>query len=263
MTRRLALLSLLLVAGATCAAAADVTTIDALMEKHVAALGGKDLLLAAKSLIATGTFAMPGQGLKGKMAIYGKAPDKAFHAVSLEGIGDVKKGYDGKVAWTSDPFQGLREMTGVERDMFVREADFRGPLHWKELFPQVEFLGKAMLGEKPVYKVKMTPATGDAELRSFDADGFLLVQVEMMVDGPSGKVPVIQTFSDYRKVGGLVSPFHMETTVGGISAAVIDITELKYDEAIPDETFVMPAVAKPVAAPGVPAPAPEAAPQPK
>ena len=65
MTRRIALLLLLLLAGAAVATAADVTSIEALMERHITAIGGKEALLAVKSLVVEATSSIPARGASG------------------------------------------------------------------------------------------------------------------------------------------------------------------------------------------------------
>jgi hypothetical protein len=259
MTRRLVLCLVALAAAASLCPAAEPGTAEQVLEEYVKAIGGKKALLAGKTLMAGGALEVPSQGMKGKLSIHAKAPNLSLHVVQIEGVGEVRKGHDGSVAWSDDPFLGLRKMEGTERDTFSREADFYAPLNWKEHYPEVELLGKEGEGEETTYAVKMTPATGYSETRHFDAKSFLLVRVETTVPNPMsfllvrvettvpnpmGDVPVVQFVSDYQEVSGVLVPFRMETHVGGVTAAVTTLEWMRYNEPIDDSIFAMPAKEK-------------------
>jgi hypothetical protein len=105
------------------------------------------------------------QGIKGTGEVYEKAPNKQATQITLTGVGDFLEGYDGKVGWANDPFNGLRELAGVELADAKREADIRGDLNWKQHFTKAEVTGKEKVGESEAYVVKLTQAQGEPIVR--------------------------------------------------------------------------------------------------
>lgn len=240
MTRRLVLCLVALALSVSSSPAGDPQTAEELLERYVKAIGGREALLATKTLSATGTLSAPAQGMNGQLSIRAKAPDKTLQILSVQGMGEMRQGYDGKVAWSEDPFLGLRALEGSEHDTFVREADFYAALNWKKHYPETEFLGRVGEGEEATFAVRMVPADGYAETRHFDPKSFLLIRIEKTVPHAMGEVPVVQRLSDYREISGVMIPFRLETEIGGVTATVAALEELKHNLPVDDSIFAMP-----------------------
>jgi len=66
-------------------------------------------------MVITGSMELAAAGIKGSMVITKAEPDKSLVEIDLAGIGSVKQGYDGKVAWEINPMQGARIKDGDEK----------------------------------------------------------------------------------------------------------------------------------------------------
>ena len=86
----------------------------ALMDKFVAATGGKAAYEAIKSRIVKAEATMPGGGMSGKMEVYAAYPDKFRAAIEMPG-GKFERGSDGTTVWISHPAFGADPGRGRSR----------------------------------------------------------------------------------------------------------------------------------------------------
>ena len=80
-------------------------TADQVLEKMIAAQGGRKALEAIDDTTYSGTMEMPQMGMSGSMTMYQKEPDKMRLDIEIMGM-MVTMAYDGKIAWTVDPNTG-------------------------------------------------------------------------------------------------------------------------------------------------------------
>src|SRR5688572_33411000 len=101
---------------ATPAAAQQLPAAKDLHDKHVKAMGGTDVIKRHTMLHLTGNFEIPAQGLSGTLEIWGVAPDKMLSIQDIPGVGTIRSGYDGTVAWSINPMSGASLLTGKQVD---------------------------------------------------------------------------------------------------------------------------------------------------
>jgi hypothetical protein len=212
-------------------------TVDQIMEKSIAATGGREAMKKMSSLVGLGSMDIVAMGATASFAVYTKAPDKRLTVTVVDGYGDISRGYDGKTGWNSEPQNGLVDVAGEELAVLKREAVFNGDLRWKELYPKAEVTGKGKVGERDCWIVKMTPADGRPETRYYDAETYLVAKGVSNTD--AGEVQV--ELSDYRDIGnGVKNPYMMKLTVPAIGDLVIKFKEWKPNAEIDDARFSKP-----------------------
>jgi hypothetical protein len=228
--------------GACAAAmwAQSALTAEQVLEKSIAASGGRKALEKITSTVGKGTLDVPSQGVTAALEYYAKAPDKRLIVVKVEGWGELRRSCDGRTAWEDHPSNGFRALEGEERADALGECVFNEELKWRELYPKIEGAGKEKVGEREAYKIVMTPATGKPVTRYFDADTFLLAGQAMKRSTPQGIVEVRVEYSDYREVDGIKIPFGVKELTPG-QEVIIRLTELQNNVAIEDARFAKPA----------------------
>ena len=110
-------------------------TADELVEKHLAAMGGRAALAKLTSQKATGSVLVSAQGadIPGSVEIARKAPNKSrtLMTLDLSALGGsemvVDQRCDGKTAFASNSMQGDREITGSQLQAMLN-ASFPSPL---------------------------------------------------------------------------------------------------------------------------------------
>lgn len=215
-------------------------TADQIIEKYVQAIGGKAAIEKVTSRITKGTIEIPAMGANGTTESYAKAPNKFMNVAEISGLGAFQQGYTGTVAWSQDPFSGLRDLTGGELSMVKREADLHGDLKIKEHYPKLVVKGKEKVGEREAYLVEGTTAEGSVEKLYFDTQTGFVIRKDVELDSPMGKTPTEFYLEDYKEVDGLKIPFTIRQSTPQVSFT-IKITDVKHNVAIDDAKFNKPA----------------------
>ena len=214
-------------------------TAEQIIEKNIAATGGRAAYAMQKSLVMKGTLEMTAQGMKGSIVTYQKDPGKMLVVMTIPGVGDVKQGYDGKDAWAQDRMSGLRKLAGDEKAAFIREAN-SSLLRWRAVYSAVKVTGLVKVGNRETYRVKFIPKVGPPATQYFDVKTFLVLREDIVQKSQAGSMAIQSTLSDYRSVGGVKMPFKtvMTTPVGDM---VVQLTQVEPNVAIPDSQFRVPA----------------------
>lgn len=215
--------------------AGELPGVDQILEKYVAASGGKAALEKHTSRLSKGSVEVSTFGSTGKIELYAKAPNKQLSRGEYEGYGQVLQGFDGKVAWSKTPDAGLREISGAELERVKASADFHSVTHLKDQYTKMSVVGQGKVGDRPAYIVEAGSASGTDKLY-FDTETGLLVRNEFR----SEQGPVTVTLQDYKEVDGLKLPHTIRQDTEQISF-VIKVTQVQHDIAIDDAIFAKPA----------------------
>jgi len=215
-------------------------TADQIIDNHVKALGGKEVLAKVNSRVAKGKLDIAAANITGTFEAQNKGPNLSSMTAELANFGLVRQGYDGSVAWEANPMVGLREKTGVELADTKLEAELHRELKMKELFPKLEVKGKEKVGDKDAYVVLATPKEGTPVKLYFDAQSWLLLKDDQERETPEGKVPTQTFYEDYREVDGIKMPFKLRQ-VNPMFEMVIAFTEIKHNGTIDETKFKKPA----------------------
>ncbi len=244
MNHRVALMALGLCAIATAGASVEaqapkLPTVDQIVDKYVAAVGGK-AAEKVTSLQGRGTIKIAEAGLSGTIEILQKAPDKQVTHVDIAGYGLQREGYDGVTAWITDPQTGLREKSGGELADVKRSALFPRELKMKTIYPKMTVTGQEQVGTRSAWVVVGEPADGPPARLYFDLESGLPVRQVVSRQSPAGPMEVDVRFDDYRAVDGVKRPFSIRQITPQFTVE-ITFTEVKHNVPIDDAVFKKPA----------------------
>jgi len=222
-------------------------TADQVVEKYLAALGGRAALGKITSRRSTGTIsvATPNGEIAGSAEIALKAPNKSRSVMQLDlsamGVPEklvVQQVFNGTVGWALDSLNGDSEITGNRLDN-LRNNVFPTPLlSYKTTGATVELLPAEKLNGQDAAVVRFTPKAGSAAKLYFDPQTNLLVRTVATIDNPQAGGPVEQTgdFSDYRAVDGVKVPF-MVVNSSPMQTATIKLAKIEHNVALDDAMF--------------------------
>ncbi len=196
-----------------------------LIDKFVTAVGGEKAMRKHKSVSMTGSFSMPAASLEGKLRIDAMAPNLNLVSLEIPGIGNVREGYDGKVAWSVEPMSGPRVKQGKELAQTAFQSDFLAALHEDDRYESMETIGTMQVGDAECYKVRLVTINGDEIFEYYDMDSGLMLQTEMTVSSQMGEIAMTQTSEDYREFEGIKLPTKMTVTIGPMQQ-VLTISEV-------------------------------------
>jgi len=220
------------------------------IDRHIAAIGAKDMVEKTTSSHMKGSIVIEGIGLKGTFERFSAKPDKKFEKSTMDGVGDTQGGFDGQVAWTVHPMMGTMVMEGAERFQTAMDADYDSVLMPAEDYEKLEVQGREKFEGRDCYKllaVYRAPAdpqeAKDTEkVRTttswFDVETGYQAGVKVTAAQGGMQVPMTIVFADYKKFGDYSLPAKTTMDVPG-AKVVITTTEVVYDQVDP-KVFELP-----------------------
>ena len=176
-------------------------TVDTIVKKHIAALGGEKLLRAGKTL----TFTVSGEkmGKKFTKTVWQSRPDKMRVEVKSDD-GPMMKAFDGKVAWIKKGDAKPEAMSEADTKSMQAHAQFEEPLlDYAKKGTTVKLVGKTDVKGAAAYDLEVTLKSGEVEHHFLDASSFLLIKRTFVGKDKDGKAKEMSVrFGDYKKVQG-------------------------------------------------------------
>jgi hypothetical protein len=213
------------------------TAIDVL-SKYRTAIGGETAIRKHTSRTFSGNFEIPAQGMKGDLKIIAAAPDRMKLTIALGGLGDIERGYDGKIGWAIEPGVGPRLLQGRELDELKHSADFYDELHDPSKYSSVVVVGRGPFEGQECYEVKLVRNSGFTYNEFFDVNTGLLIGVKMNATSQMGTLPVTTVVSDYKAFDGVLTPTVTHQKMMGLEL-VTTINSVSY-EPLSEAVFVPP-----------------------
>jgi hypothetical protein len=193
---------------------------QAILEKYVAAVGGKPAFDKFSNRVSTGTVELTALGLKGSVEIVEESPNKSSMIINTPGLGTMQRTFDGTRAWLQDPLQGLIRFHGLSLEMVKDAAVFNKQARLAESYPSAVLIGKEKLAGKDVQVVRL-----GFERWYFDPETGLLLR--------RGNT----YYDDYREVDGVKLPFKIREEVFSGAAAVYQLSAIKHNVKIDETKF--------------------------
>jgi hypothetical protein len=230
----------------------QLPTVEQVLAKYVAALGGEQAIRKVTSRVITASEEVPtGPG--------GSVPTPATLTRSMKApnlVVDVHKGttlslsngFDGTAAWA-------RGMNGnvtspppgtVDAGRARRAAAFYEPLTLNEQYPTLTVDGTATINGRMAYVLTGTPANDVPEMLYFDVQTGLLLRKSNYLVTAVGRSPFQIDYEDYRDTGsGVKIPFVVHMLPAGMrteieTASTIHITGVKDNVPLDAALFVKP-----------------------
>lgn len=241
----------LLVVVALCGWAwpASAQTVDEVVEKHLAAIGGRAALakLQSRQMVGTMTLSLPvGGDVTGSIDALSAVPNKARTLIKLDltalGAGPIQidQRFDGTTGYMLDSMQGDRPITGSQLES-MKSAVFPTPfLGYQERGASVELKGKEKVGERDAYLLVVTPKDGAVVRQYLDAESYLPLRMVTAVEVPGmGLLDQTSDFSDLRDVDGVKVPFLIKSS-SAAQSFTISVTKVDHNVTVDEKLFVKP-----------------------
>jgi hypothetical protein len=209
------------------------------LEKYVAALGGKDALAKLTTRVTKGKVDVVGVSRGGQMEAYLKAPNKSLTVLDVHPLGVTKQGFDGLSGWVFSPKSGTRDLKGAELAGLMAEADFYRDLRIRELYRTTKLLGKTKSGFRELYVVEAVPRGGAAEYFYFDVETGLLFRRDTTRQTSTAMVRAEIYYGDWREVDGIQLPFSITQSMGQMTLG-FTIEEVKHNVPLEEAVFRRP-----------------------
>ena len=203
-----------------------------IIDRYVAAIGGREAIMKHSSSHMRGTFEMPAAGMRGDVVGKSAKPDKMVMSITFPGLGEIRSGFDGTTAWSIEPTSGPRVLDGAELAQARQQADFLAALHEEKNYTSMETVELTEFEGKKAYMLRLVRAGTDTSYEYFDAESGLLVGVRATRDTQMGPMTATTALSNYRDFGGVQLPTLITTRAAG-QEIVMTLTSLEWDTVEP------------------------------
>lgn len=236
----LLILSLTLGASQFAKAQDDLPSGKEVLAKYCEATGGVEAYKNIKTMVAESEMSIPQAGITGgTIKVQVKFPKQLRGDISIPGFGDIKRGCNGDVLWESSNVMGSRIITGKEADFLLEEISMDSIFGFEEYYSKMENQGIEEIGGEKCYKIDLEAKSGIKKVAWFSVESGLQVQTKQTVVTQMGPIKVTSTYSDYKESGGIKSARKTEQEMQNMTQ-VIKVKEIKYNEAVTDDTFELP-----------------------
>jgi len=230
------------------AVTASAQTADQIIDKSIAAMGGRAAFEKLKSRRATGTLtiATPGGDITGTVEILAAPPNRQRTVIKADlskfGMGQllVDQRFDGVTGFVSDSTQGDREITGKQLEG-MKANSFPHPfLDYKANGVSITLKGKEQVAGRDAFLILFQPAAGDPVKQYIDAETFMPVRTSIIVDVPQiGELEQVLDPSDFRDIDG-VKEAHAIALTNKMQNITMTFTKIEHDVAVDPTLFVKP-----------------------
>jgi predicted Zn-dependent peptidase len=208
-------------------------TVDQIIDKYYAAVGGKEKVLATKDRTTTVNMTM--QGMAVSMVTYQKTPNKFLLVMTLPGM-EQKMLFDGTKGGTYSSM-GTKEIEASELPDALYRYNMNNLMNYKSLNVTATLGENKKINDKDAYRVIFKLPGGSAVTDYFDVESGLRVREETEMNTPQGSFTQVVDLSDYREVAGVKYPFGMHTSVAG-QAFDATVSKIEVNTGIQDSIFV-------------------------
>jgi photosynthetic reaction center cytochrome c subunit len=219
------------------AAAKPLPTADAILDKYLQAVGGREALEKITSRVEKASLSVPG-GPEVPIDIFAKAPDKRISIMHMR-EGDSVTAFDGHQGWLSNPGRPTRPMSDQDNNVAKLDADLHFAADVKQIFSSFQVRDSEKIGDREVYLVVGKNDDQPPVRLYFDAESGLLVRMIRYTETPLGRNPSQVDFADYRQADGVKIPYRWTLARPG-QRFTIQVTEVKQNVPVDDSQFAMP-----------------------
>lgn len=224
----------LLVVALVFAQFAQAQTVDAVLDKYMAATGGKDKLLGMTSLFTQGVTVMS-NGTEITNATY-KVQDKLFRNELNFGMGTSITLITPDKGWRSNMRNGgaIEPLEAEALQASLYQMDCAGPLvNYAAKGHKAELIGKDTVDNIECYKIKLTAKGGKEITYWLDSKTYLIHQTAQKGGFGGGELKI--TFSDYKPVEGIQMAFAAATS--GTFAGTMNYEKIEVNKPVDTKLY--------------------------
>ena len=211
---------------------------DEIIEKHLAAIGGKEKLMLLNTTIMEGNLSAQGMEIPIKISqSHNKGMRVEISIMGLTGyiINTTSEG------WTYMPFQGQSAPEAMPAEAVIEASDQldlqNSLMNYKEKGHQVEYIGKEDVEGTECLKLKVLFKGGAEATMFFDPSTYYIIKQLSKTKSTGQEAVQEQTFSNFTKQDGYVFPFSM-TGMG--PGGTVTVTKIEINKPLDESLFKVP-----------------------
>ena len=230
------------------APAASAQTADEIVEKHLAAMGGRAALGKIVSRASSGTISVSALGadVSGTIETVNRAPNSSRSLIKLDASGFglativIDQRFDGTSGFVLDTFQGDREIAGTQLEGLRSGLFPHLLLNYKERGIAVELTGRERVGDRDALVLTVRAQSGPPIRQYIDAQSYLLVRQVTTITSQGADAEQTTDFQGYQDVDGVQVPVKLHST-SPTQTATIELSSVVHNGPVDEALFAKPA----------------------
>jgi outer membrane lipoprotein-sorting protein len=227
---------------------AAAQTADEIVEKHLAALGGREALGRLRSRVSTGTVTLTTAvgPVSGTIEASAKVPNRSRVLIKLDlsALGGAEitndQRFDGTTGYIIDSFNGNRDITGPQLESMRNNAFPTSWLDYRARGFAIALIRTEPYAGRSAFVLDVTPKTGPVTRVWIDTDTYMLLQTAAKAEAPGlGEVEQLTEYSDYRTVDGVRVPFQVKS-INPAQTVTAVLKDVRHNVELDDESFKKP-----------------------
>ncbi|REJ77380.1 MAG: hypothetical protein DWQ47_13420 [Acidobacteria bacterium] len=211
--------------------------------KMIEALGGKENWGRLRSRESQIELNWIHQGVTAKGVSYQKAPNMTSSSIELFALGK-------KIGWIRDYFNGgdggefysfspEEKYTGQRLEDVKFFADFYGYLDVSKKVKKSETEKIEKVGVVDAYRLRIEPLKASPFVVWISTETFLPLKRQVVIVSSTSqqRIPVTETYSDYREVDGVMIPFKTVNANPQMGDMVTTVKSIRHNVDVPDDRF--------------------------
>ncbi|MBZ5858382.1 LolA-like protein [Flavihumibacter profundi] len=214
-------------------------TADEVVDKYIAAIGGKDNWKKVTTVITEGGFQVQGADVSVvSTAVLGKGTRQDISVMGMTGYTIITP----TEGWTYLPFQGQTKAEPATPEMVklgADQLDVQGALvDYKTKGHAVELLGTEDVDGVACFKLKITFKSGKVDTYYIDPKSYYLVKSVTKQSINGQEMELTTAFSNYQKIPeGLLIPMAVSVPLGPGMTADMVLKKVEINKPVADSTF--------------------------
>ncbi|MDP7305739.1 MAG: DUF620 domain-containing protein [Pirellulaceae bacterium] len=230
------------------AAEKELPSAEEIIDRNIAATGGKEAYDKINNRVIKGTMEITGQGIKLSLSVYAAKPNLVRAIIESDVTGKIESGTDGTVVWENSLLKGPAIKSGVERSNALRDSIFDRLVYWTTAYGAAECVGKQAIDGNMCFKIVLTPKPpqvsaadqeeGEPLTVYIDEKTNLVAKIESKVVTAAGTIPVEAYLRDYKMADGLLISHQLVMKILG-QERVQNITSISHNVELPKDRFAL------------------------
>jgi len=215
----------------------------AVVDKLIAAMGGRKVLESIKDTTISGTAEIVQFGITVPITLYQKEPNKMRMDITIaEANMTIIQAFDGQKGWYTNPQSGATEEMPdfMAKDMARQAGQNQALLYPQKTNVAFALKPKAAIEGKDYIVLEQTQADGHKTTFYLDPDTYLPYKTETRTLDQNGAEVDSTTYSaNYQKVGGTMVPYSVRVVQNGADAQRMTVTAVTYNTNLDDAFFTL------------------------